>query len=103
MKIRDKDDKAEMAAVFFEQCVQSSPDKQIRNDICLLGLITTSMPVRLTERGWTDFVNIQRHIMSVEKRDKAYPTHKIELMPSVKDSGSRNSGEHLITGRYSRP
>lgn len=68
MKIRDKDDKAEMAAVVFERRAQSSADKQIRNDICLLGLITTSMAVRLTERGWTDYVNIQRHIMLVEKR-----------------------------------
>lgn len=68
MKIRDKDDKSEMAAVVFERRAQSSPDKQIRNDICLLGLITTSMPARLTERGRTDYVNIQRHIMLVEKR-----------------------------------
>lgn len=68
MKIRDKDDKAEMAAVVFERRAQSSADKQIRNDICLLGLITTSMAVRFTERGWTDYVNIQRHIMLAEKR-----------------------------------
>lgn len=68
MKIRDKGDKAEMAAVVFERRAQSNPNKQIRNDICLLGLITTSMPVRFTERGRADYVNIQRHIMSMEKR-----------------------------------
>ncbi|KAK2874770.1 hypothetical protein Q8A67_021923 [Cirrhinus molitorella] len=68
MEIRDKDDKAEMAAVLFEGRAQSGPDKQIRNDICLLGLITTSMPVKLTERGWTDYVNIQRHIVLAKKR-----------------------------------
>ncbi len=89
MKIRDKDDKAEMAAVIFERRAQSSADKQIRNDICLLGLITTSMAVRLTERGWTDYVSIQRHIMLAEKRinkaclsknpSRTRIEHKIEL------------------------
>lgn len=63
MKIRDEDDRAEMAAVFFKQRAQFSPDKQIRNDICLLGLITTSMPVRRTE---TDrFCRHRRHITHI--------------------------------------
>ncbi|RXN06923.1 hypothetical protein ROHU_012204 [Labeo rohita] len=60
MKIGDEDDKAEMAAVLSEGRAQSGLDKQIRNDICLLGLITTSVPVKLTERGRTDYVNVQR-------------------------------------------
>lgn len=86
MKIGDKDDKAEIAAVIFER--ELNP-VQIRNDICLLGLITTSMTVRLTERGWTDYVSIQRHIMFVEKRinkaclsknpSRTRIEHKIEL------------------------